>query len=85
MPKAAKIAISLPEVVLAAVEEERKDSGESRSEFFRRAAEILLRRRREEEMNRQYMRAYQHMPETQEGIEAARLAAANMLAKEPWE
>lgn len=84
MPKTAKIAISLPEEVLAAVEEERRDSGESRSQFFRRAAEVLLRRRREEEMNQQYVRAYQRMPETREEIEAARAAAASILAEEPW-
>lgn len=85
MPKTAKIAISLPEEVLAAVEQARKDNGESRSEFFRRAAEMLLRRLREQEMNQQYVRAYQQMPETEEEVEAARRAAANILAEEPWE
>jgi metal-responsive CopG/Arc/MetJ family transcriptional regulator len=85
MPKTAKIAISLPEEVLAAVERERRDSGESRSQFFRRAAEMLLRRRREQEMNELYVRAYQQTPETEEEVEAARRAASNILAKEPWE
>jgi len=85
MPKTAKIAISLPEEVLAAVEQARKDNGESRSEFFRRAAETLLRRQREQKMNELYMRAYQQMPETEEEVEAARRAASNILAKEPWE
>jgi len=85
MPKTAKIAISLPEEVLAAVEQARKDNGESRSEFFRRAAETLLRRQREQKMNELYIRAYQQMPETEEGVEAARRAASNILAEEPWE
>jgi metal-responsive CopG/Arc/MetJ family transcriptional regulator len=85
MPKTAKIAISLPEEVLAAVEQARKDNGESRSEFFRRAAETLLRRQREQKMNELYIRAYQQMPETEEEVEAARRAASNILAKEPWE
>jgi metal-responsive CopG/Arc/MetJ family transcriptional regulator len=85
MPKTAKIAISLPEEVLDAVERERRDRGESRSQFFRRAAEILLRRRREQELNTQYIRAYQQTPETKEEIEAARHAASDILAKEPWE
>ncbi len=85
MPKTAKIAISLPEDVLAAVERERRDSGESRSEFFRRAAEILLRRQQEQKMNELYVSAYQQMPETEEEIEAARRAASNILAEEPWE
>lgn len=85
MTKTAKIAISLPEEVLAAVERERRGSGESRSEFFRRAVEALLRRQREQEMNELYIRAYQKMPEPEEEIEAARRAAGNILAEEPWE
>ncbi len=85
MPKTAKIAISLPEEVLAAVEQARKDNGESRSEFFRRAAETLLRHQREQKMNELYIRAYQQMPETEEEVEAARRAASNILAEEPWE
>jgi metal-responsive CopG/Arc/MetJ family transcriptional regulator len=85
MPKTAKIAISLPEDVLAAVEQARKDNGESRSEFFRRAAETLLRRQREQKMNELYVNAYQQMPETKEEVEAARRAASNILAEEPWE
>jgi metal-responsive CopG/Arc/MetJ family transcriptional regulator len=85
MPKIAKIAISLPEEVLVSVEQERRNSGESRSEFFRRAVEALLRRQQEQEMSEQYIRAYQQIPETEEEIEAARHAASNILAKEPWE
>ena len=84
MPKTAKIAISLPEEVLAAVEQDRRGSGESRSQFFRRAVEALLRRQREEEMSEQYARAYQQMPETKEEVEAARHAASNILAQELW-
>ena len=84
MPKTAKIAISLPEDVLKAVERERGESGESRSEFFRRAVEMLLRRRREQEMSQQYVRAYQRMPETKEEVAAAYRAASNILAEEPW-
>ena len=43
MDKSTKVAISLPERVLKAIEKERKARGESRSEFFRRAAEKLLK------------------------------------------
>ncbi len=85
MPKTAKIAISLPEEVLVSVERERRNSGESRSQFFRRAVEALLRRQQEQEMSAQYIRAYQQIPETEEEIEAARHAASDILAKEPWE
>lgn len=85
MPKTAKIAISLPEQVLDIIEDERKESGESRSEFFRHAAELLLRYREEEALARKYVKGYQRKPETQKEIEAARQAAAHVLATEPWQ
>jgi len=84
MPKTSKIAISLPEEVLTAVEREREESGESRSQIFRRAVELLLRQRKEREMSEQYIRAYQEMPETKEEVTAARRAASTILAEEPW-
>jgi metal-responsive CopG/Arc/MetJ family transcriptional regulator len=84
MSKTTKIAISLPEDILNAVEKERKDSGESRSEIFRRAVEMLLRQRREQDMNERYIQAYKQAPETKEEIEAARHAANAILAEEPW-
>ncbi len=85
MPKTRKIAISLPEETLTAVEREREESGESRSQFFRRAVELLFRHRREREMSEQYIRAYQQVPETKEEIAAARRAANTILAEEPWQ
>ena len=84
MPKASKIAISLPKEVLTAVEREREESGESRSQIFRRAVELLLRQREERETSEQYIRAYQEMPETKEEVTAARHAASTILAEEPW-
>ena len=84
MPKTSKIAISLPEEVLAAVEKEREESGESRSLIFRRAVELLLRQRKEQEMSEQYIRAYQQIPETKEEVTAARRSASVILAEEPW-
>ncbi len=84
MPRTSKIAISLPEELLTAVERERKESGESRSQIFRCAVELLLRQRIEREMNQQYIRAYQEMPETKEEVNAARRAASSILAEEPW-
>ena len=84
MSKTAKVAISLPEEVLSAVEQERQESGESRSQFFRRAVDMLLRRRSEQEMSERYVHAYQQIPETREEIEAARRAASNILAEESW-
>ena len=63
----AKIAISLPDEVLQAIEKERLASGLSRSEFFRNAVEAFLRHRRERELEEQYVRGYQENPETAEG------------------
>ena len=51
----AKIAISLPEETLEAVEKERLANGLSRSEFFRRAVEEHLRRVKEREDVEQYI------------------------------
>lgn len=84
MSKTSKVAISLPEEVLIAVEREREESGESRSQIFRRALELLLRQRTEKEMSERYIRAYQEMPETKEEVSAARRAASTILAEEPW-
>jgi len=85
MSKTSKIAISLPEEVLTAVEREREESGESRSQIFRRAVELLLRQHKEREMSEQYIRAYQQLPETKEEVTAARRAASTILAEEPWQ
>lgn len=85
MPKTTKIAISLPEEVLTAVEREREGSGESRSQIFRRAVELLLRQQKEKKMSEQYIRAYQQIPETNEEVAAARHAATTILAEEPWQ
>jgi metal-responsive CopG/Arc/MetJ family transcriptional regulator len=84
MNKTAKIAISLPQEVLTAVEKEREGSGESRSQIFRRAVELLLRQRKDRELSEQYIHAYQQVPETEEEVAAARRAASTILAEEPW-
>ncbi len=80
-----KIAISLPEEVLRAIESARKGSGESRSQFLRRAVEAYLRHQKERELDEQYIRGYTEQPETPQeagGLYGAGLAA---LAQEPWD
>lgn len=80
-----KIAISLPEEVLRAIESARKASGESRSQFLRHAVEAYLRHQKERELDEQYMRGYLEKPETPQdagGLYGAGLAA---LAQEPWD
>ena len=84
MPKTSKIAISIPEKLLSAVEQQRESTGESRSEFFRRAVETQIRLIRERELSEKYIRAYERSPESKEDLENARRAAANILAGIPW-
>ena len=60
----AKIAISLTDQVMDAVEKARHDRGESRSQFFRRAVEEYLRRDREQAAIAAYIAGYQKFPET---------------------
>jgi metal-responsive CopG/Arc/MetJ family transcriptional regulator len=83
--KIAKVAISLPEEILAAVEMERQAKGESRSEFFRRAVETRLKEGRESSAIRDYVRGYRKCPESAEEVEAAHAAGSAVLAAEPWE
>jgi Arc/MetJ-type ribon-helix-helix transcriptional regulator len=81
----AKIAISLPEETLQAVEKERLANGLSRSEFFRRAVEEHLRRIKERELEEQYIRGYRDNPETAEELEWVFKAGLEALAENPWE
>lgn len=85
MAKTAKVAISLPKHVLAAVEMERQAKGESRSEFFRRAVETRLKQERESSATKNYVRGYQQCPESADEAEAVHRAASAVLAAEPWE
>jgi len=85
MSKTAKVAISLPEEVLAAVEAQRRARGESRSEFFRRAAEIRLKDERESSAIKEYLRGYGEFPESPDEVEAAHRLGSAVLAAEPWE
>jgi len=85
MGKTAKVAISLPEDMLAAVEMERQAKGESRSEFFRRAVEMRLKEERQSSAITEYVRGYQQYPDSAEEIEAAHRLGTAILAAEPWE
>jgi metal-responsive CopG/Arc/MetJ family transcriptional regulator len=84
MKKSAKVAISLPEHVLKAVEKERKARGESRSEFFRRAAEKLLKQEQESKAVEKYIQGYRDMPESADEVEAIHGAGTVVLTQEPW-
>lgn len=84
MSKSAKVAISLPEDVLEAVEAERKSKGESRSQFFRWAIERLLEQERDSSFVKDYVRGYQEVPESAEEVEAVHQLGSAVLAEEPW-
>jgi metal-responsive CopG/Arc/MetJ family transcriptional regulator len=64
MSNIVKVAVSLPDDLLAAADEERKKQGETRSGFFRRAVELLLRREREAQAEERYIRNYRDDPES---------------------
>ncbi len=85
MHRSAKVAISLPEHMLEAIERERKARGESRSEFFRRAAEKLLKQEQESKAAEAYVRGYRAVPESKEEVEAVHRAGIAVLAEEPWQ
>ena len=84
MDRSTKVAISLPERVLEAIEKERKASGESRSEFFRRAVERLLKEEREAGEIEKYVKGYKAMPESANEVKAIHQAGASVLVEEPW-
>ncbi|MBM3924543.1 MAG: ribbon-helix-helix protein, CopG family [SAR202 cluster bacterium] len=79
----AKIAISLPDSVLDAVEKKRKSRGQSRSDFFRQAAEALLKR--ETEAIQKYIQGYLKYPETREGLDWLQGASREVLNEYPWD
>ena len=81
----AKIAISLPEKVLQAVEKERLASGLSRSEFFRRAVEEHLRRAKERADVLQDIRGYLEYPETRQERAVAESTLHYAFDEESWE
>ena len=81
----AKIAISLPEAVLQAVEKERLASGLSRSEFFRRAVEEHLSRSKQRGQVEQYIRGYQENPETGDDRALAEATAHYAFDEQSWE
>jgi metal-responsive CopG/Arc/MetJ family transcriptional regulator len=85
MGKSTKVAISLPETLLRAIEKQRKVRGESRSEFFRRAAEKLLKQEQQSGAIEAYVRGYRTTPESAEEVEAVHRAGVAVLTAEPWQ
>ena len=80
-----KIAISLPEEILQAVEKERLATGLNRSEFFRRAVEEHLRRVKEREDVERYIQGYLKYPEAKEEITLAEATLQYAFDDDSWE
>ena len=81
----AKIAISIPDEILKAVEKERSESGISRSEYFRRTVEEHLRRENEKEDVARYIQGYLENPETPEELNWARALTNYAFDDDSWE
>ena len=81
----AKIAISLPEETLQAVEKDMLATGLSRNEFFRRAVEEHLHRVKEREDVERYIQGYLKYPETREEIALAEATLQYAFDDESWE
>ena len=82
----AKIAITLTDELLDAIEQERLTSGVSRSQYFRQTVEEHIRREKEKEDAARYIQGYLEDPETPEKFEWV-LAATNLAFddNESWE
>jgi metal-responsive CopG/Arc/MetJ family transcriptional regulator len=65
-----KVAISIPEKLLAEVDAERKSTNISRSRLFGLAAASYLEQVRRGRAIEQYIRSYTEYPETDEELEA---------------
>jgi metal-responsive CopG/Arc/MetJ family transcriptional regulator len=81
----AKIAISLPDQVLDAVEQNRKEQGVSRSELIRRAIERYLRVEGEFELEKRYIEGYLRHPESSTDATSALNVGLEALSWDPWE
>jgi len=79
-----KVAISVPEELLAEVERERKRRGLSRSAVIQSGLRAWLRAQREMDRSRRYVQAYLAHPETdREVAEAARFVEATWSGRRP--
>jgi metal-responsive CopG/Arc/MetJ family transcriptional regulator len=84
MPSA-KIAVTIPEDLLAEVERLRRRTRETRSAVVQRALRVVVHEEEERERSRAYQDAYRKYPESDDEIAAAERAAASLLAEVPWE
>jgi metal-responsive CopG/Arc/MetJ family transcriptional regulator len=85
MPGRAKIAVTLDPGVLARAERLRRRSGESRSALVNRALRALLDSERRADQVKQYLEAYERVPETPAEIAAADELSRKTLRALAWD
>ncbi len=81
----AKIAISLPDETLEAIEREREAHGETRSAFVRRVVEKHLKAESDAEKEARYIQGYIDHPDDIEDVRGFLELGLATLAEVPWE
>jgi metal-responsive CopG/Arc/MetJ family transcriptional regulator len=84
MREMARITVSLPSELLAAVDQDLTQVDESRSAVVRRVLEEALRQARETKADDAYVRAYQKFPQTDDELGWSDLVTRERLSEEPW-
>ncbi len=79
-----KVAISLPDELLRAVENERRTHGITRSELFRRAVTAFLQRQRDREAIESYVAGYRDQPETDGELSWLSATSREVMDAHPW-
>lgn len=85
MPRAVKVAVSLPAGLFESVEQERERRQEGRSEFFQQALQAFLASLEERKAVERYVRGYQEMPEEPGEVRAMEAVSVRAIASEPWD
>lgn len=83
MTNTVKVAVSLPQELLAAADRAAQAAGVSRSGYFRDALAAHLRELAVSDVER-YVSAYREYPESAEEVEAAMASARELLSAEPY-
>jgi metal-responsive CopG/Arc/MetJ family transcriptional regulator len=84
MREMARITVSLPSELLAAVDHDLTQVDESRSAVVRRILEEALRQARENKAAEAYVRAYQKFPQTDDELGWSDSVTRERLSEEPW-
>jgi metal-responsive CopG/Arc/MetJ family transcriptional regulator len=86
MRKTAKVAVSIPDATLRAVERARRKLGSSRSAIVTEALEEWLARRALGGKDATYVEGYRRRPETPDEVAATEAIAVDAMSGwEPWE